>query len=292
LNRLVFFLILIVSVTSFVACGKKTSPVSKDSFSLPVPSEKLVKLTDSGINIVNSSEKYFLFVEKSSYDNSGCLDEFKFLTRLGYKKDFLDDNVTTAAKYVYRLTYYDEKLDIFSKRNNVVVTYSKPLTVKDFQYNINEDGSADIYLSFPDSLMYYAFFINNKKIYEGKKENINVVLEKNKINNIKIESYDIYGNKGKEFTAVIDMTEPLILSKPANVRTLKGSGFILISWDAVDGAEKYFVLKQSDKGFEKLGESVNNYFRYKDIPEQCEQFAVKAFSEHGESDMSLFEICP
>ncbi len=290
MNRLVYFLVLIFIITA--ACGKKTDPISKDSFSIPIPPDKTVTLTDKGVNIKNNSGKYILFIEKSTYDSNGCLDDFKFLSRLEPKKDFLDEDVITAKKCVYRLAYYDNRLDVFSKKNDVPVTYSKPLTVKDFQYDINDDGSATIYLSFPEDLMYYRLLLNNMKVYEGRKESVNVVLEKNRINNITIESYDIYGNKGKTFNATIDMTEPLRLSKPTNIRTLKGDGFILVSWNAVEKAEKYFVLKQTEKGFEKVGESTNNYYRYTHIPEQCERFAVKALSVRGESDLSIFEICP
>ncbi|TYB33133.1 MAG: hypothetical protein FXF49_07860, partial [Flexistipes sinusarabici] len=262
-----FVLVVLVAVSVF-ACGKKTQPVSKDSFSLPLPVERSVKITDKGVKIVNISDEYVMFAERAGYDDKGCLQKFTFLSRLKPEESFLDKGVKQGNRYVYRLSYYDRFLEVYSGKKNVVVTYSKPIEIKTFDYKVNDTVKAKLEITYPDDLEYYELYVNGRKLYEGRKYSITTALLNGEVNNIEIIPYDIYGNKGDVFKAKIDLTAGKFIPAPRRLRRIIGDSFVMISWESVEKAEKYKVYINKGSGFVMKAETETNFYRYKNKPEK------------------------
>lgn len=284
-------LVILIALSVF-ACGKKTQPVSKDSFSLPVPAERSVKITEKGVEIANVSDKYVMFAESAAYDDEGCLKEFTFLTRIKPEESFLDKGVKQGNRYVYRLSYYDSSLDVYSAKKNVVVTYSKPIEIKGFDYKITDTVNAQLKITYPDNLEYYELYVNSRKLYEGRKNTVSTVLLNGEFNNIEIIPYDIYGNKGNVFTAKIDLTAGKFIPAPQRLRSIIGGNFVMLSWESVEKAEKYKVYINKGSGFVMKAETETNFYRYENKPEKCVKFGIKATAGKAESEMSVLNVCP
>jgi len=287
----IFVLVILIALSVF-ACGKKTLPVSKDSFSIPVPAERSVKITEKGVEIVNISDEYVMFDERASYDDEGCLKEFTFLARLKTKESFPDKDVRQGSRYVYRLSYYDRSLDVYSAKKNVVVTYSKPIEIKKFDYKITDTVEAQLEITYPDNLEYYELYVNGRKLYEGRKNTVSTTLLNGEVNNIEIIPYDIYGNKGNTFTAKIDMTAGKFIPAPQRLRRIVGGNFVMLSWESVSKAEKYEVYMRKGGEFVMKSETETNFYRYENKLEKCVKFGIKASAGRAESEMSVLNVCP
>lgn len=286
-----FVLVVLIAVSVF-ACGKKTRPVSKDSFNLPLPAERSVKITEKGMKITNISDEYVMFTEKAGYDDKDCLQKFTFLTRLNPEESFLDKGVKQGHKYVYRLSYYDRFLDVYSEKKNVIVTYSKPIEIKTFDYRITDAVKAQLEIAYPDNLGYYELYVNGRKLYEGRKDNVTAALLNEEVNNIEIIPYDIYGNKGDVFKTRIDLTAGKFIPAPRRLRSIVGNTFVIISWESVEKAEKYKFYINQGNGFVMKTEVETNFYRYENKPEKCVKFGIKASAGKAESEMSVLNVCP
>ena len=284
--------LLILILLSVFGCGKKTQPVSKDSFNLPVPAERSVNITEKGVEIVNVSDKYVMFAERAGYDDKGCLQKFIFLARLKPKESFSDKDVKQPNRYVYRLSYYDSALGVYSEKKNVVITYSKPIEIKNFDYKITDTVKAQLDITYPDNFEYYELYVNERKMYKGRKNKVSTVLLNGEINNIKIVPYDIYGNKGSVFTTKIDLTAGKFIPAPRRLRSIIGDDFIMLSWESVGKAEKYAVYIKKENGFVMQAATGTNFYRYENKPEKCVKFGIKATAGKAESEMSVLEVCP
>lgn len=284
--------LLFLVVFAIFACGKKTQPISKDSFSLPVPDDNAVNIVDNGVKLKNSSEDYVMFAEKSAYDEKGCLKDFAFLTRLPAGETFLDRNVRQGNKYVYRLSYYDSGYDIFSEKHNSIITYSQPLNIADFKYSVKDAGQTELNIKYPERLEYYELFVNDRKLYKGRKNTVTIDLLDGEVNSVAIVPHDIYGNRGNVFAKKIDLSAGKFISAPQELRSIVGKNFVLLSWNSVKKADKYVVYVRGQDNFIKEAESETNFYKYVNTIEDCMKFGVKASSNQAESEMSVIEVCP
>ncbi|WP_303701819.1 hypothetical protein, partial [Flexistipes sinusarabici] len=65
-----------------------------------------------------------------------------------------------------------------------------------------------------------------------------------------------------------------------------------ISWESVEKAEKYKVYINKGSGFVMKAETETNFYRYKNKPEKCVKFGIKATAGKAESEMSVLDVCP
>jgi len=286
--RFKYFVLIFAMVALFVACGKKTDVVSKDTFNIEkVNIGETVAITKEGVLFQNRSN--FYLIVKKAVEKNGCLTEFEEIARIEPKSSFIDKDVVLSNGYIYSLYNFDDKIKVASESVTKRVVYIPPVTVTNFDYKIMDDNVLEATLEFSDEIGFYEVYLNSKFIGKTKKSKLNLTLEK-PLNKVEIIPYDKYFNKGVKFLKEIPVVSYFALKEVENVKYVVRDTEVILSWSAVKEAVGYkvFAIVNSEP---KLLKEVTENFCIVKKSSVC-TYKITAFNKYYETEGVVVNICP
>lgn len=286
--RFKYFVLIFAMVALFVACGKKTDVVSKDTFNIEkVNIDETIAITKEGVLFQNRSN-FYLIVKKAVEEN-GCLTEFEEIARIEPKSSFIDKDVVLSNAYIYSLYNFDDKIKVASESVTKRVVYIPPVTVTNFDYKIMDDNVLEGTLEFSDEIGFYEIYLNSKLIGKTKRSKLNLTLEK-PLNKVEIIPYDKYFNKGVKFQKEIPVVSYFALKEVENVKYVVRDTDVILSWSAVKEAVGYkvFAIVNSEP---KLLKEVTENFCIVKKSSVC-TYKITAFNKYYETEGVVVNICP
>lgn len=286
--RFKYFVLIFIMAILFVACGKKTDVISKDTFNIEkVNIDETIAITKEGVLFQNRSN-FYLIVKKAVEEN-GCLTEFEEIARIEPKSSFIDKDVVLSNAYIYSLYNFDDKIKVASESVTKRVVYIPPVTVTNFDYKIMDDNVLEATLEFSDEIGFYEVYLNSKFIGKTKKSKLNLTLEK-PLNKVEIIPYDKYFNKGVKFLKEIPVVSYFALKEVENVKYVVRDTEVILSWSAVKEAVGYkvFAIVNSEP---KLLKEVTENFCIVKKSSVC-TYKITAFNKYYETEGVVVNICP
>lgn len=275
--------ILLVLVGFLISCGKKTEPVSKDSFTItPVNPSEVLFLGDSGVILKNHSKKYNLLVEKAVFADN-CTGDFKVVADITPEGVFVDQNVAIGKEYIYGFYNVDNYLKISSVESVKKVVYSIPVKVTDFIYEVSDADILRGNVTFSDTVNFFKISLNGKEIGIKRQNVFEILLENRDKNIIEIIPFDNYLNKGITFSQEVINKRKFFLPPPSDFDVIKSAEKYLLSWHKIDGAKGYRVY-YDDK-------NITTSESYAFIPFFACNVYVSSFNEVFESDKVEVNLC-
>lgn len=275
--------ILLLLVCFLISCGKKTEPVSKDSFIIsPVNTSEVLFLGESGVILKNHSKKYNLLVEKAVFTDN-CTGDFKVVADINPEGTFVDQNVAIGKEYIYGFYHVDNYLKFSSVRSTKKVVYSRPVKVTDFIYDIGDADTLRGNVTFSDAVNFFKISLNGKEIDIKRQNSFEILLENRDKNIIEIIPFDNYLNKGITFSQEIINKRKFFLVPPSDFNVIKTAEKYLLSWDKIDGAKGYRVY-YDDK-------NITTSESYAFISLSVCNVYVSSFNEVFESDKAEVNLC-
>ena len=282
-----YFVLMLTFSLLFVACGKKTDVVSKDTFNIEkVNIDETIAITKDGVVFQNRSN-FYLIVKKAA-ENNGCLTKFEEIARIKPKESFIDKDVVPSKRYVYSVYNYDDKIEVASESVAKGVIYNIPVTVTDFDYKVINDNIIEANIKFSDEIGFYEVYLNSRFVKKSKKEKLNLTLEK-PLNRVEITPYDKYFNKGVLFASEIPILAYFTLSEVEGIKYVVKEMETILSWSNVEKAEGYKIYALKDKS-EKLVKEVGENFAIIKRDDIC-KYKITAFNKYFETEGSVVNIC-
>lgn len=286
--KLKFKIFTLLVLFFFIACGKKTVPITKSQFISPDESKISITTADDGISIINNSNIYNLIVLKSLCET--CTDDFHRVAVINADSNFIDRDVQEDKAYFYKFTFKHPEYSIFSEDIIKRITYNKPVAVSSLNIEITENSGLLIEPAFSDKIHHYDLYLNNRLISKTRDKKVLVNLEE-ETNTIKLIPYDIYNNEGKYYTKTIAKSE---LLKPEDIKEVNfvfGRKNLFISWEISKNAQNYDVTISYDNNTKSLKTAVN-YLRI-EVPDNinCYELDIVGVNEFQKSPKKHLRAC-
>lgn len=274
-------------------CGIKAPPIPKDSLNIPYPTDVNVSITNDGV-LISNNQDIMLVVEKSKIDNNALNRRYyKRLTLISPKNTYIDEEVVDGTTYTYRFKNYSTEYNTFSTPAVRTITYNTPIKIKDVKIE-QKNNSVCLNIKLNETTKYADIMINSKvvsKINKNGESCYNLPLSAQV--SIIILPYDKNENAGIPYETTITQNNKDFILPPQNVKALRETSSVVLSWDKVDNAESYNIYINNENIPQLIDNTTITLYKYNlKNNENCIDFLLSTVKGRKESNKIQVTSCP
>jgi len=260
-----------------VACGKKTDPVPKSMFSIPIPKEDQIVVQKNGLLINNNSKDYLLYVYKSTDER--CV-EYKFLTIIAPGKSFFDSDLKIGEKVSYKMMYKHPEYKIYSDSLYITKYFvRKPVVrVKNIK-KVNNGVTIFIEKDKDTRFVVYGFDKNSLNNITKKDE---IIIRIEKPFTLYLQPISKENIRGDILKVEVDKRYFERLVDVYNVKVIKNGVNYIITWES-----KANIFKVLDKSSNKVNITHEKFF----MSEGCGDYIIFATNGIVDSNGVYVSTC-
>ncbi|GAB7141108.1 hypothetical protein RsTz2092_10690 [Deferribacterales bacterium RsTz2092] len=246
-----------------------------------------LSIAPDGVHLANPSSNISV-CERASYRGEGSsLSWYKSLAKIAAGGEFVDSDVQSGVRYVYRCRNFDARYNVYSEESLYNVVFSGTVKVNGVQYELTDK---QICVSVDASI--YSKYVNitiNGQL-AGKYSETNRCFVLPNVANILLVAvpYSDSDTAGVAWSATIARDLRTLVLPPQNIRVLRNKVRTTVSWDRVAGTGTTYRIYTKDRVINTTASIIS----LNPPPNECVSFSLSSVRGGRESEKVSVESCP